>query len=72
MMLCYSKTRKIKKLFAPPPPKKRLKDTDGRDMSTRTTVCLYQQPVTWLITRSGLSRLSDSDYKVIPSLKIII
>ena len=69
MMLCYSKIRKI---LDPP---KRLKDTNGRDMSTRdmsTSVCLYNQPVTWIFTRSRLSSLSDSDYKVIPSLKIII
>ena len=69
MMLCYSKTRKIKYFLDP---LKRLKDTNGRDMSTRTSVCLYQQPVTWMFTRSRLSKLSDSDYKVIPSLKIII
>ena len=73
MMLCYSKTRKIKYfLDPPPPPKKRLKDMNGRDMSTRTSVCLYNQPVTWIFTRSRLSSLSDSNYKVIPSLKIII
>ena len=73
MMLCYSKIRKIKYfLDTPPPPKKRLKDTNSRDMSTRTSVCLYNQPVTWIFTRSRLSSLSDSDYKVIPSLKIII
>ena len=71
MMLCYSKTRKIK-YFLDPPPKKKLKDTNGRDMSTRTSVLLYNQPVTWIFTRSRLSSLSDSDYKVIPSLKIII
>ena len=69
MMLFYSKTRKIKYFWTP---SKRLKDTNGRDMSTPTSVCLYQQPVTWIFTRSRLSRLSDSDYKVIPSLKIII
>ena len=34
-------------------------------MSTRTSVCLYNQPVTWIFTRSRLSSLSDSDYKVI-------
>ena len=51
------------------PPKKRLRDTNGREMATRTSVCLYLQPVTWIFTRS---RLSDSDYKVIPSLKTII
>ena len=58
--------------MGPPPPKKRLKDTNGRDMSTRTSVCLYNQPVTWIFTMSRLSSLSDSDYKIIPSLKIII
>ena len=71
MMLCYSKTRK-KNFLDPPPQKKRLKDTNGRNMSTRTSVCLYNQPVTWIFNRSRLSSLSDSDYKVIPSLKIII
>ena len=62
MMLCYSKTRKIK-YFLDPPPKK-----IGHDMSTRTStsVCLYQQPVTWVFARSRLRRLSDSEYKVIP------
>ena len=73
MMLCYSKTRKIKYFLDPPPPKKkRLNDTNGRVTSTRTSVILYNQPVTWIFTRSRLSSLSDSDYKVIPSLKIII
>ena len=71
MMLCYSKIRKIKYFWTPPPKKKRLKDTNGRDMSTRTSVCLYNQPVTWIFTKSRLSSLSDSDYKVIPSLKTI-
>ena len=71
MMLCYSKTRKIKN-FLDPPPKKRLKDTNGRDMSTGTSVFLYNKPMTWIFTRSRLSSLSDLDYKVIPSLKIII
>ena len=70
-MLFQNKENKI--LFGPPPPpKKRLKDTNGRDMFTRTSVCLYQQSVTWIFTRSRLSRFSDSDYKVFPSLKIII
>ena len=77
MMLYYSKTKKIKYFLDPPPPpkkkkKKRLKDTNGRDMSTRTSVCLYNQTVTWIFTRSKLSSLIDSDYKVIPSLIIII
>ena len=70
MMLCYSKTRKIKYFFGPPP--KRLKDTKGHDMSIRTSVFQYNQPVTWIFTRSRLSSFSDLDYKVIPSLKIII
>ena len=73
MMLCYSKIRKIKYFLDPPPKKnKRLKDTNGRDMSTRTSVYLYNQPMTWIFARSRLSSLSDSDYKVIPSLKNII
>ena len=69
MMLYYSKTMKIKYFLDPP---KRLKDTNGRDMSTRTSGFLYNQPVTWIFNRSRLSSLSDWDYKVIPSLKIII
>ena len=68
-LLVQNKENKL--LFGPPPPQ-RLKDTNGRNMSTHTSVCLYQQPVTWIFTRLGLSRLSDSYYKVIPSLKIII
>ena len=68
MMVCYSKTRKIKYFLDPP---KRLKDTNGRDMSTRTSVFLYNQPVTWIFTRSGLSSLSDSDYKETHSLKLL-
>ena len=68
-LLFQNKENKI--LFAPPPQKKSLKDTNGRDMCTRTSVFLYNQPVTWIFTRSRLSRLSDSDYKVIPSLEII-
>ena len=70
-MLCYSKIRKMKYVLDPLP-KRRLKDTNGRDMSTRTSVCLYNQPVTWIFTRSRLSSLSDSDYKIIPSLENII
>ena len=71
MMLCYSKISKIKYFLDPPPKKKRLKDMNGRDMSTRTSVCLYNQPVIWIFTRSRLSSLSDSDNKVIPSLTIL-
>ena len=45
MMLCYSKIRKRKYFLDPPPPPKRLKDTNGRDISTRTSDCLYNQPI---------------------------
>ena len=38
-------------------------------MSTRTSVCLYNQPVTWIFTRSRLSSLSDSDYKSNPFIE---
>ena len=68
MMLCYSKTRKMKYFWTP---QKRLKDMNGCDMSTRTSVFLYNEPVTWIFTRLRLSSLSDLDYKVIPSLEII-
>ena len=68
-MLLYSKIRKIKYFWDPP---KRLKDTNGCDMATRTSVCLLQLPVTCIFTRSRLSRLSHSDCKVFPSFKIII
>ena len=54
---CYfsyrNKDNKI--LLGPPPPhQKRRRDTKGRDVATRTCVCLYQQPVTWILTRSIL------------------
>ena len=43
MMLCYSNIRKIKEFLDPPPQKKKwLKDTNGRDMSTRTSVLSIQ------------------------------
>ena len=69
MMLYYSKTRKIKYFLDPPPKGSRIRTIVI--MSTRTSVCLYHQAMTWIF-RSRLSSLSDSDYKVIPSLKIII
>ena len=60
-LLFQNKENKI--LFGPPPqkkaqgffwtpPQKRLKDTNGRDMSTRTSVFQYNQAVTWMFTRS--------------------
>ena len=69
MFFTSTSKNKIKYFLDPPPPKKRRKDRNGRDMATHTSVCVYQQPVTWIFTSSGLS---DSDYKVIPSLKMII
>ena len=33
---------------------KRLRDTNGRDMATHSSVCLYNEPVTWIFTRSRL------------------
>ena len=55
-MLFYSETKK-RKYFLDPPLQKRRMDTNSRDMAPRTCVSLYQQPLTWIFTRS---RLSDS------------
>ena len=60
MMLFYFKTKKIK-YFLDPPPKKGAKDTNGRNMASHTHVCLYQQPVTWIFTRSRLSESAQSN-----------
>ena len=38
MMLFYLKKKENKIRFGPPPQKKRLRDTIGRDMATRTSV----------------------------------
>ena len=70
MMPYYSKTSKIKYFLDPS--KKAQRYERSRYVYKYTHVFLYNQPVTWIFTRSRLSRLSDSDYKVIPSLKIII
>ena len=59
MMLIYSKTEN--KILFGPPPKKRRRDTKGCDMATRICVSLYQQPVTWIFTRSRLSDLAQSN-----------
>ena len=56
------RNKKIKILFGPsPPPPKRRRDTNGRDMAPSTCVFLYQQPVTWSFTRSRLSDLAQSN-----------
>ena len=72
MMLCYSKIRKIKYFLDPPPQKKRLKDTNGRDMSTRTSVFLYNQPVTWIFTRSRLNSFGLQSNPFIENYYLII
>ena len=57
MKLFNFETKKIKYFLDPPPPKKSLRDKKCRDMAARTSVCLYQQRVTWIFTRSILSDL---------------
>ena len=72
MMLFYSQTNK----FGHPPPQKkrqqRRRDTNGRDMATRTCVCLHQQRVTWNFTRSRLSDLAQSNPFVKNNYLIIV
>ena len=34
---------------------KQRRDTNGRDMATRTCACLFRKPVTCILTRSTLS-----------------
>ena len=70
-MILNSETKKIK-YFLDPPPKKRLKDMNGHDMATRTSVCLYQQRVIWIFTRSILSDSAPWNYKVMRSSTFII
>ena len=67
-MLCYSKTRKIK-YFCPPPKNKAQGCEWSRYVYTHKCLSI---PTARIFTKSRLSRLSDSNYKVIPSLKIII
>ena len=69
MMLFYSKTKKIKNFLDPPPSKKGQGYERSQYGYTHYNVCLYQQPVTWISTRL---RLGELNYKVIPSLRIII
>ena len=45
----------MKYFLDPPPP--RLSDMNGCNMATPTIVCLYQQRVIWIFTRSILSDL---------------
>ena len=53
MMLFNSETNKRKYFLDHP--LKSLRDMNSHDMVTRTSVCLYQQRVTWIFTRSILS-----------------
>ena len=66
-LLFQNKENKI--VFGPPQKGSRIRTVA---ICLHTSVCLYNQPVTWIFTRLRLSSLSDSDYKVIPSLKNII
>ena len=61
--LFRNKENKI--LLPPPPPKKRLRDTNGRNMAICTSVCQYQQTVTWIFTRSRLSNPFNENYYLI-------
>ena len=74
MMLCYSKTRKIKKLFGPPPPlpKKAHRYERSRYVYTHKCLSIPAARDMDIHYRSGFSIVSDSDYKVILSLKIVI
>ena len=61
MMLFYFETEN-KILFGPPPIKKAQKIRSVAIwLHTHTHVCLYQQPVTWIFTRSRLSESAQSN-----------
>ena len=72
MMFCYSKTRKIRYFLDPPPKKKAQRYERSRYVYTHKCLSIPAARDLDIHYMSGLSRLSDSDYKVIPSLKIII
>ena len=57
MMLFYSETKKTKYFLDLPPPKGGWIRTVAIWLHAHVCVCLYQQPLTWIFTRS---RLSDS------------
>ena len=48
--LFQNKENKI--LFGPPQKEKKRKDTNGHNIATCTYDCLYQHPVTWILTWS--------------------
>ena len=65
-MLFLFRNIEDKILLTPPPsPQKWRIDTNVRDMATRTYVCLYQQPVTWICTMSTLSDPYIENYYLI-------
>ena len=56
MMLFNSEKKRKENTFWTPPPEKRLRDTNDRDMATCISTCLYQQRVAWIFTRSILRK----------------
>ena len=56
MMLFHSKTETIKYFLDPPKKDAGIQTVDN--MATRTCACLYQQPVTWIFTRSISSTMA--------------
>ena len=56
-----SQNKENKILFGPPPPKKKGAGKPSHDMAPRTCVCLYQQPLSWIFTRSRSSDSSQSN-----------
>ena len=72
MMFFLFRNKENEKLFGPPI---NAQGTNGRDLATRTCVCLYQQPVTWIFTRSILSDSvirSKTSYPFIENYYLII
>ena len=67
MMFCYSKTRKIKYFLDPPPPKK------GSSICEQSRyVYMHQKLSIPAACDLDITDFTDPDFKVIPSLKIII
>ena len=72
-MVFYSETKKTKYYLDIPPPKKGAGIRIGTTMATRTHVCSYLQPVTWIFTGSYsvIRCIKTTNFKVIPSSKFI-